>query len=136
MAVLVDTGALYALADADSDMHEPVRSYVMGTSDLLLVPVTVLPEVDYLVAHRLGAHVALATMQSIIGELRVENVTPADLYRCLELMERYRDAALGIVDTSIVAMAERLRIIQILTLDQRHFRFVRPRHCDAFQLLP
>jgi predicted nucleic acid-binding protein len=134
--MLVDTGPLYALADADSALHEPVRNYVMGTVEVLLVPVTVLPEVDYLVANRLSPHASLTVLQAILREMRVDNVTPADLARSLELMGQYADAALGIVDTSIIAIAERLRITRVLTLDQRHFRFVRPRHCDAFQLLP
>jgi hypothetical protein len=46
------------------------------------------------------------------------------------------DSALGLVDVSIIALAERLRITRVLTLDQRHFRFVRPRHCAAFEVVP
>jgi predicted nucleic acid-binding protein len=36
----------------------------------------------------------------------------------------------------LVAIAERLNITQVLTLDQRHFRLFRPQHCDAFDILP
>ena len=51
-------------------------------------------------------------------------------------MSRYADARIDYVDCMIVALAERLGVTRILTLDQRHFRLFRPRHCPAFELLP
>lgn len=54
----------------------------------------------------------------------------------VELIDTYHDLGLGLVDASVVAVAERLGITQIATLDHRHFRVVRPRHIDAFELLP
>jgi uncharacterized protein len=137
LAVLVDTSALYALMDRTSHMHDAVRGYVTGSGELLLVPVTTLPELDYLVTERLGSRVALQLLRSIVsGEMRLEEVTSSDLERCIELMEQYGHTALGLVDASIIAVAERLRISTVLTLDQRHFRFVHPRHCAGFDLVP
>lgn len=137
MPVLLDTSALYALMDRTSQMHDAVRTFVTETDELLLVPVTTLPEMDYLVSERLGSRASILLLRSVAsGEMRLENVMAADLDRCIEIMEQYADAALGLVDASIIALAERLRITRILTLDQRHFRFVRPRHCTAFELLP
>jgi predicted nucleic acid-binding protein len=40
------------------------------------------------------------------------------------------------VDATIMAMAERLKIKTILTIDRRDFSLFRPRHCDAFTLVP
>ena len=40
------------------------------------------------------------------------------------------------VDASVVALAERRGLEVIATLDQRHFRAVRPRHVPAFTLVP
>jgi predicted nucleic acid-binding protein len=53
-----------------------------------------------------------------------------------ELIDIYQDLGLGLVDASVIAVAERLEITQIATLDHRHFRVVRPRHVAAFELLP
>jgi uncharacterized protein len=53
-----------------------------------------------------------------------------------ELVAQYQDFPLGGVDASVVALAERLRTDLVVTLDQRHFRAVRPSHCPAFRLLP
>ena len=53
-----------------------------------------------------------------------------------ELIESYADLGIGTVDASVIATAERLGAVTIATLDLRHFTVVRPRHLDAFQLVP
>ena len=70
------------------------------------------------------------------GEIYVEDPHPADFERIFELIETYRDLPLGTVDAAVVAAAERLEVTQIATLDHRHFSVVRPRHVEAFELLP
>ncbi len=135
MAILVDTGILYALADRRDGWHERARRWYERTPILLLVPVTVIPEVCYLMHRRLGAAAERAFVGSLAkGELETEALRAGDLARCDELLDRY--AELGFVDLSVVAMAERLKISTIATTDRNHFSRVRPRHATAFRLLP
>ena len=137
VTALVDTGCFLALADSDEQHHEAVRIHVLSTSESLVVPITVLPEVDYMLERRLGQHAALAVLQSVVkAEIQLAQVTVRDVERCVELMERYADAPIGFVDASIVAVAERLGIARILTLDRRHFGMIRPRHRESFELIP
>lgn len=63
-------------------------------------------------------------------------MTAADWLRIAELVAKYHDLPLGTVDACLVALAERLRIATVVTLDARHFRVVRPAHVDAFTLVP
>lgn len=135
MAVLVDTGILYALADADDRWHSPATAWLENVSELLIVSVTALPEVAYLLQTRLGAAAELAFVQSVAaGELEVEELRRPDLARCCEVMRRYPD--IGFVDASIVAIAERLKIETIATTDRRHFQSIKPKHAKSFTLLP
>ena len=135
MPLLLDTGALYALADADDDWHIPIRDFLRAERQSLLVPVTVIPEVAYLMRKRLGTAVETRFAESLAaGEVAVENLTPRDLTRCAELLHIY--GFLGFVDASIVAMAERLKLRALVTTDRRDFARVRPTHAPAFQLLP
>lgn len=60
----------------------------------------------------------------------------SDLDRMAELVEKYADFPLGLVDASVIAVAERLGADEIATLDRRHFSVVRPAHLQAFTLLP
>lgn len=137
MPVLVDTSGILAIADAASNVHHAVIDYLAATREAFLLPVTVLPEADYLIASRLGVRVELAMRRSLAaGQFELENFSRADLPRCLELVAQYADSTIGLVDASIVAIAERLEITRILTLDYRHFRMFRPKHCGAFELVP
>ena len=57
----------------------------------------------------------------------------------VELVRKYGDlgkTGLGGADASVIALAERLRITEVATIDRRHFQVVRPAHCSAFTLLP
>ena len=135
MPLLLDTGALYALADADDDWHVGVRDFLRAERRSLLVPVTVIPEVTYLMRKRLGAAVETRFAESLAaGEMAIENLTPRDLARCAELLHMYD--FLGFVDASVVAIAERLKLRALVTTDRRDFVRVRPTHVAAFELLP
>jgi hypothetical protein len=135
MPLLLDTGVLYALADADDAWHERARHCIVSTRDLLLVPVTVLPEITYLLHARLGPRAERALVASVAnGELAVEGLHQADVARSLALLDTYPQ--IGFVDASLVAVAERLRLRTIATTDRRHFDAIRPRHVEAFELVP
>ncbi len=43
-----------------------------------------------------------------------------------ELVRTYADLPLGAVDASVLAVAERLRLTDVATLDRRHLTIVRP----------
>lgn len=70
------------------------------------------------------------------GDFEVVDLTSADFTRMAELVRIYDDLPLGTTDASVIALAERLGVDEIATLDQRHFRVVRPGHVDALTLLP
>jgi predicted nucleic acid-binding protein len=135
MAILVDTGVLYALADADDGWHERSRRWLEDLRELVLAPVTVLPEVAYLLQTRLGSAVERRFVRSLAtGELDVEPLESTDIQRAFELTRRYPD--LGFVDLSMVAMAERLKVTTLATTDRRHLSRVTPKHVASFTLVP
>ncbi len=101
------------------------------------MPTLVITEVVYLLGTRLGAEPEVRFLGDLAdGAFSVEPVAAADWIRIAELVARYRDLPLGTVDASVVTTAERLAIGEIATFDHRHFSVVRPRHADAFTLLP
>jgi hypothetical protein len=137
MAILVDTGPLYALADEDDQYHEVIVRYVSAANEALIVPGPVVPEVCYLLLEYLGAEAEMQFLRSVANqELLLEHFTIKDLGRAIEILEQYRDAEFGMVDATVMAMAERLKIEVLLTIDHRDFSIYRPRHCSAFRLVP
>ena len=69
-------------------------------------------------------------------KFQIVDPIPGDSARAIELIRRYADLGLGFVDASIIALAERLGVTTIATIDRRDFAVVRPTHCDAFELIP
>jgi uncharacterized protein len=97
----------------------------------------VVAEVAHLIGTRLGWEAEVRFLGDLAsGDFVLEPLHPADIVRVAELVARYRDLPLGTVDSSVVAAAERLGVDEIATTDRRHFGVVRPRHLEAFALLP
>jgi predicted nucleic acid-binding protein len=71
-----------------------------------------------------------------VAELDPLDLTRQDWARVAQLCDRYRDLRLDPIDASLVAIAERLGVGTIATLNHRDFTVVRPSHVDAFELLP
>lgn len=135
--LLVDAGPLYAAAATRDKHHQRSVELLAKAPRPLLVPALVVTEVCYLLGDRIGAHAELAFVRSIAdAELVVEPVLDTDWGRIADLMKQYLDLPLGMVDASVIALAERRGLEVIATLDQRHFRAVRPRHVEAFTLVP
>ena len=135
MPLLVDTGIVYALADRSDAWHLKTQTYIESTHARLLAPITILPEVAYLLRDRLGSKAEEAFVRSLgSGEVGVEDIKRHDWSRIEALMAKYD--VLGFVDASVVAVAERLKVAEIATTDRRHFGVVRPVHVDRFTLVP
>jgi len=137
MAVIVDTGPLFALADEADHNHQVVKKYMMQHRDTWIVPAPVVTETSIFILDRLGATAELCFLRALHAkEMLVESMMAADLSRVVEILEQYRDVEFGMVDAATMAIAERLRIETILTLDHRDFGIYRPKHCTAFRLVP
>lgn len=136
MALIVDTSAVLALLDANDPAHGACASVASADHQLIVPPLT-LAEIDYWCRKHDAGH-ALAAFVSDIrnGAYELASLSISDVQRALELGEQYRDLDLGLVDASVIALAERLRITTVVTLDRHDFSVVRPRHCAALTLLP
>jgi predicted nucleic acid-binding protein len=137
LALIFDTGPLFAALDRTDRNHKACRELVANAVQPRIVPAPVLVEVDYLVRRDLGALVHAAFLRDITdGAFAVEELRREDYLRVRQICAKYSDADIGLVDASVVAIAERLNEPKIATLDRRHFRMIQPRHVDAFELLP
>jgi predicted nucleic acid-binding protein len=135
--LILDAGPIYAASATRDRNHRRCVELLTGASRPLLVPELVVTEVSYLLGDRIGAHAEIAFARAIAdGEVVVEAVRESEWERIAELVEQYGDLPLGIVDASVVVLAERHAAREIATLDHRHFTVVRPRHVAGFTLLP
>jgi predicted nucleic acid-binding protein len=120
--IVADTGAILALIDADDHHHHALRALFEEQPEAWILPWAVLPEVDYLLATQLGPKAErLFVADLAAGTYRIEWGHDRDFERAHEISTRYRALKLGLVDASVIAVAERLGAGAIATLDLRHF---------------
>ena len=134
--ILADTNILVAAAFSRDDNHHAAVDLLAGTDEAIAVVPTVIAETCYLIESRIGPAAEAAFLDAFEdGDLELVTVETHDLLRMAQLVRQYADLGLGATDASLVAVAERLGIEVIATVDN-HFRVVRPRHVAAFTLLP
>jgi len=135
--ILVDTGPLVALAAPNDPDHHACVQLLQKHGSELHVPAMVIAETSYMIETLLGSAAEEAFLRVFeTRRLIAVDATPEDYGRMADLVRKYRDLPLGTADASVVALAERLGVSEVATLDHRHFRVVRPGHVDAFTLLP
>ncbi|NJK45719.1 MAG: PIN domain-containing protein [Pleurocapsa sp. SU_196_0] len=104
---------------------------------MIIVPQPILAEVDYLGTKYFGARAMRVFFEDVLsGAYQFLASDESDLRLALEIMNQYPDVPLGVVDASIMALAERHDLRRILTLDRRHFSLVEPKKLKYFELLP
>ncbi|MFS1304308.1 PIN domain-containing protein [Streptosporangium longisporum] len=102
----------------------------------MLLPTTILIEAGWTINRHMGPAVHAQFLDLVTEEFELVDLLPADVRRMAELVRLYRDARLDPADVSVVAIAERLGVTRIVTIDRRDFTLIRPLHVPAFTLLP
>jgi len=137
VAAIVDTSVLYALTDRAEPSHAACVAAIRDELEAIIVPQVALPEACYLIGSRLGATVEATFVGGLASsDWALEPLSSGDLARVVSLLQTYAQADIGFVDAAVVAIAERLAVRRIFTLDRRDFGLVRPAHVAAFELLP
>jgi predicted nucleic acid-binding protein len=124
--------AVFDVADA---AHAACENLLSESREPRIVPAPVLAEVDYFLRGYSGS------FRRVLDQIRrraliVEDLTAADYERADEWLGTYADLEVGFVDSAVLAITERLGETKLATLDHRHFAVMRPRHCQALELLP
>src|SRR5712692_10419890 len=132
-ALICDTGALLDYLVESAPDHRLFRSAI-DQARTRYVPGLVLAELDYFLRNERPA------MESFMRDLARGAFTYApptldQLSRAMEIDRRYSDLGLGLVDGSVVVLAESLGIRRVATRDVRHFAAVRLRDGSPLELV-
>jgi hypothetical protein len=134
--VIVDSSVIYALLDRNDRHHQSVVDWYRATAPTFATTPLILAEVDHLAGARAGRSAQEAWRRDLANGVYDVVWWQGAERELAEIAERYDDLGVGLADASLVALAARLETIEIATLDERHFRAIRPRRGDAFRLLP
>jgi uncharacterized protein len=135
--ILLDSSGLLAVLDSGQPEHRAAAEALVEAQPPYLLSPFVLAELDYFVANRIGIVAEMALLEEVSGGgYQLEAFGRDDVTAAAAVLRQYDDLALGLADASIVVLADRHNVSDVLTLDERHFRTVRRSKGQAFRLLP
>jgi len=135
--ILVDTsGILSALFPDQNRHHECAQALLSATPPRIISPF-VLAEVAYLV-QKFGGVDAEILFLAEIGRRAYELAAfdEDDVEDARQIIHKYRTLGVGLADASIAVLSKRYDTFDVLTLDERHFRAIRPAPRKNFRILP
>jgi predicted nucleic acid-binding protein len=122
VALLLDTGILYAFYDRSDSWHKRSLTLFRQEQGGLVVPAPVIPEVDHLLGNRLGPAAQEVFYQALVdGSYFVADLPREQYARVVELNRQFANLSLGFVDAAIVAISEAIGLRRIATTDRRDF---------------
>ena len=135
--IILDTSGLLAAIDASQRSHDQARRALEAAPPPWLLSPFVLAELDNLLAVRVGEAAERAMLAEVgRGVYRLESFDADDIAAAERLIGRHTGLGLGLADASIVVLANRHGVRDLLTLDERHFRALRGPGGRPFRLLP
>ncbi|HUP66004.1 MAG TPA: PIN domain-containing protein [Thermoanaerobaculia bacterium] len=135
--ILLDTSGVIAALSSRQRDHEAAAAALRAAKPPLLLSPFVLAEIDYLLVKLAGVDAAAGFLDEV--SRRAYELAPFDhddARRAAEIVRGHRDLAIGLAAASIVVLAERSGARDLLTLDERHFRVLRPGPRRTFRILP
>lgn len=133
---LIDAGPLIAVMNRNDQHHRACSEIIQSLDSAFYTTLPVLTEAMYVTQARLGWRAQNALWRLVLrGDLMLEHPSGTDLSRMYELMESYRDRPMDFADASLVALAERLSLDKIFTVDRQDFSVYRLRGKKAFKII-
>ena len=135
--IILDTSGLLSAIDASQTHHRAAAAALEQAEAPRFLSPFVLAELDYLLATRVSRHSARLLLGQVAdGVYQLESFDAGDIARANEVVDQYADLDLGLADASLIVLSERHNVLDLLTLDERHFRAVRGRGGKPFRVLP
>ncbi|MFG1702947.1 VapC toxin family PIN domain ribonuclease [Nonomuraea sp. M3C6] len=135
--LILDTSGAFAAADRASDEHLAVKKVLDNETGGIVLSPFILAELDYMLLTRIGLRAELDYLGEVgRGVYDLFPMTRHEVERAAGLISRYGSMKIGLADASVVLLAARFKTTRVLTLDQRHFRAMKPLWGEAFTVLP
>jgi predicted nucleic acid-binding protein len=135
--IVLDTSVVLAFMDRRDANHDRVRKWMQTQGQELITTPLVLAELDHLVLRQGGPGAARALREDLDSGAYGLEWWPEAIHETIAHAKRHESMELGLTDASLLALAARLQTTSIATLDERHFRVLRPLSGgNAFTLLP
>lgn len=134
--IALDSGFLYALADASDAWHPRAKALVGTHAEGWITTWPVLTEACYLLGARLGPEPAAVLMADVAARAIEVWSPPLDAVAGIPaLLRKYAALPMDLADASLVLLAEHLGHGRILSTDERDFGAYRWKNRKPFRNL-
>ena len=133
-ALLLDTGPLAAYLDRRDPAHEDVAARLAAFCGQLHTTSAVITEAMHFVAADFRGPALLAEFITASRALVHDLSQPAELRAAAALMAKYADTPMDYADATLLLLAERLAVLDVVTLDWRGFSVYRTRKGKALRI--
>jgi uncharacterized protein len=135
--IICDTSGLLSAYTVDEEHQAAVVQQLRSDPGPLVLSPFVLAELDYMVTRQAGVRDEMNVLRDVAaGVYELPEFSRTDVGTAASVVDRYADLRIGLADASIVVLAARYQTTRLLTLDERHFRGIKPLYGDAFTILP
>lgn len=132
--LLLDTGPLVAYLDARDSCHEEAAAGLDNFTGELHTTGAVITEAMHLVIAARDGPALLAEFVTASRARVHDFAQPAELRAAATLMMKYSDTPMDYADATLVLLAERIDVLDVLTLDRRGFSTYRTAKGQALRM--
>ena len=135
--ILVDTSGVLAALFPGQRRHRECATVLKQAEGPLLLSPFVLSELDYLIANYADQAAEVAFMEEVAAEAySLAPFNAHDVGEAKSVVQQFSDLEIGLADASLVVLSRRWKTLDLLTLDERHFRTLRGAADEPFRILP
>ena len=115
--ILIDSGPLIALFDADDNQHEKIKKFISENKFSFISTLAVFTEVFYFLKFSTDVQQDFLKWVTYHGVI-ISDVNQHDMPRIAELTKKYSDLPMDFADATLVITAEKTGIKNIISLDK------------------
>ncbi len=119
-STLIDAGPLIALFNKKDKYHQAIKDFIKKYSVLLISSWPVLTEVLHMLSFNVQTQIDYMTWVKL-GGIRIIDIDSSGINRIIELSKKYSDVPMDLADASLVVIAEKLNIKEIITIDTDYY---------------
>jgi len=136
--IICDTSGLLAAMFSDQDYHEECAKALLESEPPRILSPFVVAELDYMILKYAGVEAEIAFMKEIEdGVYQVADLNEMiDFHSLRNQLQKYASLKCGVADISTMLLASVNNTLDVLTLDERHFRALRTPYNKPLRLLP
>jgi predicted nucleic acid-binding protein len=119
-SILIDAGPIIALFNKNDKYHYKVLTYLKGYKGKLFCIWPVITEVSHMLMFSLEAQIDFLKWVRA-GALEIAPIEVADIDRIIQLADKYSNVPMDLADASLVLIAEKHKLKEILTIDNDYY---------------